>query len=103
MESTNIGHLEQEEEEDLNPCTIQREKVLETLVTPAEIIEETLQETATGTGTEMTDIQTDSQIEVQAEKEGEEMELSEPKDLIMGSQVDPEGIARRPNVWWGLL
>ena len=46
---------------------------------------------------------TDSQIEVQAEKEGEEMELSELRDMTMGSQVDPEGVARRPNVWWGLL
>ena len=45
----------------------------------------------------------DNQTEVSAEKEGEVMELSELGNLIMGSQVDPERVARRPNVWWGLL
>ena len=61
--------------------------------------EEIPPEMTLGTGRERADIQ----IEVQAEKEGEEMELQELKCLIMEDQEDPEGVVRRPNVWWGLL
>ena len=97
MDSTHIDPLEKEE--DLDPCTIQGEKVPETLVMLQEIREETPQEIVIETGKGMEGNQTG----VSAEKEGEEMELSELENLIMGSQVDPEGVARRPNVWWGLL
>ena len=64
-----------------------------------EIKEETPPEITIGTGRE----RADSQTEVSAEKEGEEMVLQEQRSLIMGNQGDPEGVARRPNVWWGLL
>ena len=51
-----------------------------------------------GTGRERADIQ----IGVPAEKEVEEMEQPEQRCLTMEDQEDPEGVARRPNVWWGL-
>ena len=44
----------------------------------------------------------DMRTEVIAEREEGELEQLEPKSLAMGSQEDPEGVARRPNVWWGL-
>ena len=44
----------------------------------------------------------DTQIGVPAEIEVEEMELPEQRCSTMGDQEDPEGIARRLNVWWGL-
>ena len=56
-------------------------------------------EMTSGTGRERADILT----EVLAEKEGEVMELQEQRNLTMEDQGDPEGVARRPNVWWGLL
>ena len=63
------------------------------------IREETPPEMTTGTGRERAGIQT----EVSAEKEGEVMELQEQRNLTMEDQGDPERVARRPNVWWGLL
>ena len=44
----------------------------------------------------------DTQIGVPAEKEVDEMEQPEQRYLTMEDQEDPEGVARRPNVWWGL-
>ena len=44
----------------------------------------------------------DTQIGVTAEKEVEEIEQPELRCSAMENQVVPEGVARRPNVWWGL-
>ena len=41
--------------------------------------------------------------EAPAETEGEVMELQEQDNMTMGRQEGPEGVARRPIVWWGLL
>ena len=43
----------------------------------------------------------DMRTEAKAEREGE-LEQLEPRSLVMENQEDPEGVARRPNVWWGL-
>ena len=60
--------------------------------------EDPLPEMTIETGRGREDIQTG----VTAEKEEEEMEQPELKCSTMVNQVDPEGVARRPNVWWGL-
>ena len=83
----------------LDQHTTLEEKVPEIQAMVQEIKEETPPEITIGTGREGADNHT----EVSAEKEGEEMELPELGNLIMGSQGNPEGVARRPNVWWGLL
>ena len=62
------------------------------------IEEDLLPEMITGTGRERVDMKTKAIVE----KEEEELELPELKCSVMGSQEGPEGVARRPNVWWVL-
>ena len=62
----------------------------------------TIEESPPRMTSEISKVEEDTQIGVQAEIEEEELELPEQRSLAMGDQEDHEGIARRPNVWWGL-